>query len=128
MIMKKYAIWAVLALFAMSSCVKDESIYEAQQKENVKVDPSEGGQGGNEVTYPEGVLIPGIHLVTLDVTLPDGTTEERQFKYFMPISIDESKPISLIFEFHGSYSFAAGVTPSNPIANITIAQIGRAHV
>ena len=38
----------------------------------------------------------------------------------MPISVDETKPISLIFEFHGSYTFAAGVTPDDPLSGISI--------
>ena len=125
--MKKHLILAGLMLFSMTSCLDDESAYEPQLKENVTVDKTEGNQGGEEQEYPEGALVPGIHQVTIDVTLPDGSVEERRFKYFMPISIDESQPISLIFEFHGSYSFDAGVTPPNPIEGITQAHTLNQH-
>ena len=108
----------MLGLMA-ASCVEDDSAYEPQPKEDVVVDPTEGAHNGDDEEYPDGVLVPGIHQVTLDVTLPNNTVEERRFKYFMPISIDETKPISLIFEFHGSYTFDEGVTPPNPIKDIT---------
>ena len=44
---------------------------------------------------------------------------ERQFKYYMPVSTDASKPISLLFEFHGSYEFEAGEEVPNPISGIS---------
>lgn len=117
---KKYWIIALLTLFVCASCVDDTSAYDPQQKENVKVDEVENEQGdGDDEDLPEGKLVPGIHLVKINVTQPDGQTVERRFKYFLPISIDETKPISLIFEFHGSYEFDSGVTPSDPIQNIT---------
>lgn len=121
--MKKY--WILSLLFPMLllfSCMEDTSAYLPQDKENVKVDDVNNEQGDNEdedEVLPEGQLVPGIHLVKLNVTLPSGETEERRFKYYMPISIDASRPISLIFEFHGSWSFDAGVQPSDPIAGIT---------
>lgn len=121
--MKKY--WILSLLFPMLmlfSCMEDTSAYLPQDKENVAVDDVDNEQGDNEdgeEVLPEGQLVPGIHLVKLNVTLPSGETEERRFKYYMPISIDASRPISLIFEFHGSWSFDAGVQPSDPIASIT---------
>lgn len=121
--MKKY--WILSLLFPMLllfSCMEDTSAYLPQDKENVKVDDVNNEQGDNEdedEVLPEGELVPGIHLVKLNVTLPSGETEERRFKYYMPISIDASRPISLIFEFHGSWTFDAGVAPSDPIAGIT---------
>lgn len=118
--MKKYWIVALLMLFIGASCVDDTSAYDPQQKEDVKVDNVKNEQGNtDEEELPEGKLVPGIHLVKLNITQPDGQTVERRFKYFMPVSIDEAKPISLIFEFHGSYEFDAGVTPSDPLKSIT---------
>ena len=118
--MKKYWIVALLMLFVGASCVDDTSAYDPQQKEDVKVDNVKNEQGNtDEEELPEGKLVPGIHLVKLNITQPDGQTAERRFKYFMPVSIDEAKPISLIFEFHGSYGFDAGVTPSDPLKGIT---------
>ena len=118
--MKKYWIVALLMLFIGASCVDDTSAYDPQQKEDVKVDNVKNEQGNtDEEELPEGKLVPGIHLVKLNITQPDGQTVERRFKYFMPVSIDETKPISLIFEFHGSYEFDAGVTPSDPLKSIT---------
>lgn len=118
--MKKYWIVALLMLFVCASCVDDTSAYDPQQKEDVKVDNVKNEQGNtDEEELPEGKLVPGIHLVKLNITQPDGQTVERRFKYFMPVSIDEAKPISLIFEFHGSYEFDAGVTPSDPLKSIT---------
>ena len=118
--MRKYWIVALLMLFVGASCVDDTSAYDPQQKEDVKVDDVRNEQGDDDSEdLPEGKLVPGIHLIKMNVTQPDGETVERRFKYFMPISIDETKPISLIFEFHGSYSFDAGVTPSDPLQGIT---------
>lgn len=118
--MKKYWIVALLMLFIGASCVDDTSAYDPQQKEDVKVDNVKNEQGNtDEEELPEGKLVPGIHLVKLNITQPDGQTVERRFKYFMPVSIDEAKPISLIFEFHGSYEFDAGITPSDPLKSIT---------
>lgn len=119
--MKKYYILACFAvIFYFSSCVEDNSAYDAQEKENVVVDDIDGGGTGTEdEDLPEGQLVPGIHLVKINVTQSDGQTVERRFKYFMPISIDESQPISFIFEFHGSYSFDAGVTPNDPLDGLT---------
>lgn len=122
--MKKYIILCMLIpLLGLYSCLEDTSAYDPQEKEIVDVDDVDNEQGENESEdeeLPEGQLVPGIHLVKLNVTQPDGETVERRFKYFMPISIDTSKPISLIFEFHGSYTFDAGVAPSDPISGITL--------
>lgn len=121
--MKKY--WIIALLFpvlTLFSCMEDTSAYLPQEKENVAVDNVDNEKGDNEdgeEVLPEGKLVPGIHLVKLNVTKPDGQVEVRRFKYYMPISVDATKPISLIFEFHGSWEFAAGVKPSDPIANIT---------
>lgn len=129
--MKK--IWILIMLiplFSLVSCMEDTSAYLPQEKENVAVDDVEnekgdGDEGDEEL--PEGKLVPGIHLVKLNVTEPDGQVVERRFKYFMPISIDESKPISLIFEFHGSWMFDAGVTPEDPIAGISVSHFWNQH-
>lgn len=113
----------LLPLLGLGSCLKDTSAYLPQSKEDVAVDSvkNEEGKGDDESdSLPEGKLVPGIHLVKLNVKQPDGQTVERRFKYYMPISIDETKPISLIFEFHGSYTFDAGVTPDDPLADISL--------
>ncbi|MFD2553518.1 alpha/beta hydrolase family esterase [Sphingobacterium tabacisoli] len=101
-------------LFAFSSCVKDTSEYLSQEKKDVEIDQYDTvavTPGGTE-----GELQPGIHLVKLDVETK-GIATVRRFKYFMPVSIDKSKPISLIFDFHGSYG--AG---QDPIANVSMSQ------
>lgn len=113
--MKKYLLMLIVPFMILASCMKDESAYLPQSKEDVAVDnvtPDEGGEGEKE---PEdGTIAPGVHLVKLMVN-----GEERRFKYYMPVSIDPSKPISLIFEFHGSYSIDTlqGITP-DPIEKI----------
>lgn len=118
--MKKYLFLAILALIAFTSCVEDNSAYDPQDKEKVAIDGYSNEQKNSGDSLPDGVLVPGIHLVKLNVTQPDGQTVERRFKYFMPISIDTTRPISLIFEFHGSYTFDAGVAPSDPLQGITV--------
>lgn len=73
--MKKYWIVALLMLFIGASCVDDTSAYDPQQKEDVKVDNVKNEQGNtDEEELPEGKLVPGIHLVKLNVTQPDGQT------------------------------------------------------
>lgn len=117
--MKKY--WSLLLLipFLIFSCVEDESEYSIQKKEDVNVENNFNVDTTNtDEVLPEGQLVPGLHTVTLQVQQGDELVD-RQFKYFMPVSMDVSKPISLIFEFHGSIEFKTGVKPSNPIAGIT---------
>lgn len=112
--MKIYFSGLLFALFAFSACVKDTSVYITQQKKDVNVDDYDKdgtGPGGTE-----GQLTPGINLVKLNIEYK-GQVSERRFKYFMPVSIDKSKPISLIFDFHGSYG--AG---QDPIANVSMSQ------
>ena len=63
---------------------------------------------------------PGVNLVKLNITEPDGQVVERRFKYFMPSTLVTSKPISLIFEFHGSYEFKKDETfPSDPLEGLS---------
>lgn len=110
--MKKYLILLIIPLLLLTSCLKDTSAYLAQEKESVtvdKIDPDNPSGG-----IPEGSLAPGIHLIKQNVIF-NGVSSERKFKYFMPVSIDKTKPISLIFDFHGSYSAGA-----NPIENIAL--------
>lgn len=119
---KSWLIAWLIPFFSLISCLDDTSAYLPQTKEDVVVDSVDNEQDQDEDTtevLPDGILVPGIHLVKLNVTQPDGQVVERRFKYFMPISIDESKPISLIFEFHGSYTFDAGVTPDDPLTGIS---------
>lgn len=118
--MKRY--WIILLLIPflfLYSCVEDTSAYDPQQKEDVKVDEIQNEEDPGDEELPEGELVPGIHLVKLTVPQPDGSTAERQFKYFMPVSTDASKPISLIFEFHSSSDFKAGEAPAIPWQKLT---------
>lgn len=96
----------LLALFTITGCVKDNSAYLSQNKKDVKVDDYD-----IDATNPEdtaGLLLPGIHRVKIKVE-NEGNSVDRRFAYFMPVSINKSKPISLIFNFHGSYE--SGVDP-----------------
>ncbi|QBQ40390.1 alpha/beta hydrolase family esterase [Sphingobacterium psychroaquaticum] len=121
--MKIYISLLLLSLLTFTACVKDASVYMAQDKKQVDIDNynTDGtGPGGTE-----GTLLPGINLVTLDVE-HEGKVSKRRFKYFMPVSIDKSKPISLIFDFHGSYGPGvdpiAGVSMSQPLLQLAIKQ------
>lgn len=102
----------LLFLFAFTGCVKDTSVYLSQEKKDVNVDDYD--KDGVTPGGKEGELTPGINLVKLNVEY-NGKVTERRFKYFMPVSIDKSKPISLIFDFHGSYG--AG---QDPIASVSL--------
>lgn len=112
--MKLYFSFLLLSLFTFSACVKDTSVYLTQEKKDVNVDDYD--KDGTGPGQTDGVLTPGINLVKLNVDY-NGTVSERRFKYFMPVSIDKSKPISLIFDFHGSYG-----TGQDPIANVSMSQ------
>lgn len=116
--MKKYLILLIIPLMIVSSCMKDMSAYYAQERENVTVDPNNTEPGEDPQPGPNE-LIPGITLIKLNITEPDGTIVERRFKYFMPASIDPSKPISLIFDFHGSYTFEEGTPAPDPISSVS---------
>ncbi|MBC9914406.1 alpha/beta hydrolase family esterase [Chitinophaga varians] len=114
--MKKYICLLAVAIVLLS-CKKDTSVYAPQQKEQVP-----GGQLFNPDgpdQWPDGVLKSGINKVVLDVTMPTGEKVKREFKYYFPISLNPQKPISLVFNFHGSYTYTAGTTPPDPIGNVT---------
>ena len=117
--MKKYRNLLLLIPFlVLFSCMEDESEYSSQVKENVQVDQVTVDTTDTDEELPEGQLVPGLHLVKLKV-LQGQDSVERQFKYYMPVSTDASKPISLLFEFHGSYEFEAGEEVPNPISGIS---------
>lgn len=117
--MKKYRNLLLLIPFlVLFSCMEDESEYSSQEKENVQVDQVTVDTTDTDEELPEGQLVPGLHLVKLKV-LQGQDSMERQFKYYMPVSTDASKPISLLFEFHGSYEFEAGEEVPNPISGIS---------
>lgn len=116
--MRKYLFLLMIPFWALFSCVDDTSSYISQVKENVDVEGVTPG-GGEEEPPIDGELVPGVHLVKLNVTQPDGQVVERRFKYFMPSTLVTSKPISLIFEFHGSYEFKKDELPSDPIDGIS---------
>ena len=108
--MRKYLFLLIVLFLALFSCVDDNSSYEAQEKEKVDVEGVTPG-GGEEEPPVDGELTPGVNLVKLNITEPDGQVVERRFKYFMPSTLVTSKPISLIFEFHGSYEFKKDELP-----------------
>ena len=116
--MKKY--WSLLLFFPflIFSCIEDESEYTMQEKERVEVDQFEIDSISTDEELPEGQLVPGLHTVTLRV-LQGVDSVDRQFKYYMPVSTNASLPISLIFEFHGSYEFDSPATVSNPLLDVT---------
>ncbi len=114
--MKKFLI-LLLAVSLSWSCIEDKSAYLPQDKEEVSVDPPSGDTGGDPVLGP-GELRPGVSEVTLDVTLTSGEVVKRRFKYYLPASIDPARPISLIFEFHGSWEYEDGEPVPDPIAGI----------
>lgn len=117
--MRKYWILFILIPFiAMFSCTDDTSAYLPQDKEDVNVDEVVVDTTKKDTLLPEGQLVPGIHLVKLMVQQGDSLVE-RRFKYFMPVTLNPDKPISLIFEFHGSYEFDGPDEIADPIANIS---------
>lgn len=119
--MKKYFSLILLSLVVFSSCVKDKSSYLRQEKKEVKVDGYE--VDGNQPGEAEGTLLPGLHQIKLKLTT-NGVESNRRFTYFMPVSIDKSKPISLIFNFHGSYGTGVDplqdVTMNHPLSQLAI--------
>lgn len=109
---------SIIASFIIFACSEDDSIYSPQQKENVTIDEVENEDKNEEEELPEGQLVPGFHIVKLNVTQPDGQIVERRFKYYMPIAAYGNP--SLIFEFHGSWEYQKkGATP-DPIKNISV--------
>lgn len=117
--MKKYwIIFLLVPFFSMLSCLDDTSAYLPQEKENVNVDNVVGvDTTNNDSILPEGELVPGVHLVTLKVKEGQDSVE-RRFKYFMPVTLTPNKPISLIFEFHGSYEFEKPSEVPDPLSGI----------
>lgn len=120
--MKKY--WSLLLLipfFSIVACVDDTSAYLPQEKENVNVENNfDVDTTDTDSVLPEGELVPGLHLVKMKVLQPNHPEPiEREFKYYMPVTINPAKPISLIFDFHGSYTFEAGEKPGNPMSGTT---------
>lgn len=113
--MKKILI-LLLGVSLFSACVKDTSAYVAQEKEDVQVDP-ESGETGEDPEIGPNDLRPGINLVTLDVE-ENGTIVKRRFKYYLPASVTSSKPVSLIFNFHGSYTYPEGSLAPDPLAGV----------
>lgn len=119
--MKRFFLILLGFLVVFYACVKDQSAYLPQEKQDVKVDDYEIDD--SETGGVPGALAPGIHQVRLLVSHHE-TESERRFKYFMPVSIDKSNPISLIFHFHGSVD--SGVDPletislSHPLAQLAI--------
>lgn len=116
--MKRIHIILLSLIVFFFSCSEDTTLYEPQNKENVIVDNTQNEDKDEEEELPEGQLLPGMHIVKLNVTEPDGQIAERRFKYYMPIAAHGNP--SLIFEFHGSYEFVkSGATP-DPLKDFTI--------
>lgn len=126
--MKKYLLLLIVPIALMfASCMKDTSAYYPQGKDDVNVDaPTE-----EEEPLPETEgMKPGIHTVELSVPVSAGgeEVEKRRFKYFMPVSLNSTKPVSLIFEFHGSYTYSEGAAAPQPLndygTNYTLNKLG----
>jgi poly(3-hydroxybutyrate) depolymerase len=101
----------ILLMFSsvIVSCTDDDSDdFAAQVKEMVEIEGIEDEEGNGDGTGLD--LSPGIHKDTITVENVENT--ERIFKYYFPKSLDLSKPISLLFKFHGS-------TDSNPIDGVS---------
>jgi len=118
--MKRQIIMLVL-LVALFGCTKDESTYVTQQKEVVP--PIDLFKPDGPDQSAEGFLTAGVNKVQMEVEMPGGQKIMREFKYYFPISINPNKPISLVFNFHGSYTYAAGVTPPDPILNVSATHV-----
>ncbi len=110
--MNKIIVLLIITLFTLTSCMKDTSAYLAQTKKEVTIDHFDSDSTTS--VSKEGELSPGIHQVKIMVTYK-GIESERKFKYFMPVSIDRTKQISLVFNFHGS--LGPGV---NPLENVSM--------
>ena len=118
--MRKYWSLFIVLPFLMFSCMVDESEYTIQEKEDVNVDQIAVDTTTGEEVLPEGQLVPGVHLVTLKMPVEPNSLDsiERQFKYYMPVTLNAGEPISLLFEFHGSREFNKEEGIPNPIADI----------
>lgn len=92
--------------------MKDTSAYLPQDKKEVAIDKFDLDSTTSVSTG--GELSPGIHEVKIAVS-HEGVETVRKFKYFMPVSIDRSSQISLIFNFHGSLE-----TGVNPLENVSM--------
>lgn len=118
--MRKYWILFVLIPFlSILSCMDDTSAYLPQEKEAVDVDHVANIDTTNtDSVLPEGELVPGVHLVKLQVQQGEKIVE-RRFKYFMPVTLNTNKPVSLIFEFHGSIEFDKASEMGDPLSGIS---------
>ncbi|WP_316815617.1 hypothetical protein [Pedobacter nyackensis] len=106
----------ILALLCtLFSCTKDQSGYEPQQKEAVPPIDLFNPDGPDRPN--DGSLRAGMNKVNMEVIMPDGEKVMRNFKYYFPISINPNKPISLVFNFHGSYLYN-GTVPPDPILDV----------
>lgn len=117
--MRKYwSLFILIPFLGILSCMDDTSAYLPQDKEQVNVDEITGiDTTATDTVLPEGELVPGMHLVKLNV-MQGGELVERRFKYYMPVTLNPAKPISLIFEFHGSYEFEKPGEVADPIAGL----------
>lgn len=117
--MRKYWILFILIPFiTMFSCMDDTSAYLPQERENVNVDEVVVDTTNGDTILPEGQLVPGMHLVKLMIQQGDELVE-RRFKYFVPVTLNPDRPISLIFEFHRSYTFNGPDEIADPLADIS---------
>ncbi len=117
--MRKYwSLFILIPFLGILSCMDDTSAYLPQDKEQVNVDEITGiDTTATDTVLSEGELVPGMHLVKLNV-MQGGELVERRFKYYMPVTLNPAKPISLIFEFHGSYEFEKPGEVADPIAGL----------
>lgn len=115
--MKNITLAALCIAGLLVACGKDTSVYEPQKKEDVP--PAQHFEPDGEDDLSNISLKRGVNKIILDVKMADGATMKREFKYYMPNSVDESKPVPLTFNFHGSYTYDVGITPPDPILNIS---------
>ena len=87
----------IFCMSALYACVDDTSMYAFQEKEKVEIDNSYVDEAG----VGSGRLKPG--LVTDTIEVPNAQIEQKRvFKYYFPLSLQPDKPVTLIFNFHGS--------------------------
>jgi len=108
-IYKLLVIAIILSISFISCTMDDESdALGFQDKKLVNVEEITSEDSSEDKVTTD--LKPGIHKDT--ITFENAKDKIRIFKYYFPKSLDISKPISLVFDFHGS-------TETSPIDGIS---------
>ena len=113
-IIYKLLIISILSSITCISCIMDDEsdALGFQAKENVNIEEITPEDTSDDDSYSD--LKPGLHKDS--IIFENAKDKIRIFKYYFPKSLDISKPISLIFRFHGS-------TSTNPINDISESHI-----